>query len=151
MNIQKSKLCLAVCLTQKDFKGREWHIVMGIYNLFEDCSHNILMKIRMTVLSSGDYHPLGWQRVQALSNSTMDSDKQDPVPKFSCGYISSLQALGRSLDDSRHTEPFTSIMVYPPAFHIWNIWFAPGEYFKFILESGLPSACKNAVFFPFSH
>lgn len=88
---------------------------MGIYNLFEDFSHNILMKIRMTVLSSDDYHPLGWQHVQALCNSTMDSDKQAPAPKFSCGHISSLQALDRSLHDSRHTEPFTSIMVCPPA------------------------------------
>lgn len=45
--------------TKKDLKGREWHTMMGIYYLFEDCSHNILMKIRMTVLNSDDFHPSG--------------------------------------------------------------------------------------------
>lgn len=72
----------------------------------------------MTVLNSDDYHPPGWQHVPALSNSTMDSDKQAPALKFSCCHISSLQALDRSLDDSRHTEPFNSVMVYPPAFNM---------------------------------
>lgn len=147
MNIQKSKLCLAARLTQKDSKGSEWHIMMGIYYLFEDFSQNLLMKIRMIILNSCDYQSPGWQHVQELSNSTMDSDKHTSVPKFSHSHILSLQALDRSLDNRRHTEPFTSVMIYPPAFNVWNIWFAPQEYSTFILGTILPSACKNAVFF----
>lgn len=101
----------------------------------------------MTILNSYDYHPPGWQHVQELSDSTMDSDKQAPVPKFSRSHILSLQALDRSLHDWKHTEPFTSVMIYPPAFNVWNIWFAPEESSKFILGTILPSAYKNAVFF----
>lgn len=101
----------------------------------------------MTILNSYDYHPPGWQHVQELSDSTMDSDKQAPVPKFSRSHILSLQALDRSLHDWKHTEPFTSVMIYPPAFNVWNIWFVPEESSNFFLGTILPSACKNAVFF----
>jgi len=82
---------------------------MGIYYVHEDQCHNTLMKISMTVSNADSYRPPVSSSLMKLPNSTMDSNKRPP--RFGCCHVSSLQTLHRGLDDSRHTEPFTSTTV----------------------------------------